>query len=116
MSQVIMIFLFPIAVYFYFFVECRDRPKYQKVFDDFGVNIKENSTLSNAEKKEHYIQMLTQNGYTITQNTKTQVVGEKKILSMSLLAMGIGAYFVGAFVYLGYYFWIQKPHVVVYEI
>ena len=116
MSQVIMMFLFPIGLYFYFFVERRDRPKYQKIFDDFGVKVRENSTLSDAEKKEQYIQMLKQNGYKITNTTETQVEGEKKILSMSLLAMSIGAYYVGVFVYLGYYFWVQKPHVVVYEV
>ena len=116
MSQVIMMFLFPIGLYFYFFVERRDRPKYQKVFDDFGAQIEADSTLTDAQEKEQYIQMLKQNGYKITQNTSTQVRGEKKILSMSLLAMSIGAYYVGVFVYLGYYFWVQKPHVVVYEI
>ena len=116
MSQVIMIFLFPIGLYFYFFVERRDIPKYQKIFDDFGAKVKNDSTLSDTQKKEQYIQMLKQNGYKITQTTRSQVRGEKKILSMSLLAMSIGAYYVGVFVYLGYYFWVQKPHIVVYKI
>ena len=116
MSQVIMMFLFPIGLYFYFFVERRERPKYQKIFDDFGVKIKNDSTLKDTEKREKYIEMLKQNGYKITENTSTQVVGEKKILSMSLLAMSIGVYYVGVFVYLGYHYWVQKPHVVVYEI
>ncbi|MBA1421590.1 MAG: hypothetical protein FAF03_12370 [Epsilonproteobacteria bacterium] len=116
MSQVIMMFLFPIGLYFYFFVERRDRLKYQKVFDDFGTKIETDNILSDTEKKEQYIQMLKQNGYKITQSTSTQVRGEKKILSMSLLAMSIGAYYVGVFVYLGYYFWVQKPHVVQYRV
>ena len=116
MSQVIMIFLFPIGLYFYFFVERRDRPKYQKIFDDFGAKVGADDRLSDTEKKEQYIQMLKQNGYKITKNTRNEVRGEKKILSMSLLAMSIGVYYVGVFVYLGYYFWVQKPHVVVYEI
>ncbi len=116
MSQVIMMFLFPIGLYFYFFVEKRDRPKYQKIFDDFGVKVKHDSKLSDTQKKEQYTQMLEKNGYKITQNTSTQVRAEKKILSMSLLAMSIGAYYVGVFVYLGYYFWVQKPHVVMYVV
>ena len=62
MSQVIMMFLLPIGIYFYFFVERRDRPKYQKIFDDFGVKIKEDSTLNDTEKKEQYIEMLKHNG------------------------------------------------------
>jgi len=94
MSQVIIMLLFPIGLYFYFFVERRERPKYQKVFDDFGAKIGADNTLSATQKKEQYAQMLKQNGYKITQNRSTQVRGEKKILSMSLLAMSVGAYYV----------------------
>jgi len=50
MSQVIMMFLFPIGLYFYFFVERRDRPKYQKIFDDFGESIQKDSRLTDAQK------------------------------------------------------------------
>jgi len=116
MSQVIMMFLFPIGLYFYFFVERRDRPKYQKIFDDFGESVQKNSTLTDAQKIEKYNAMLRQNGYTIVESSKNKVRAEKRILSMSLLAMSIGAYYVGAFVYLAYYFWVQKPHVVEYEV
>jgi len=116
MSQVIMMFLFPIGLYFYFFVERRDRPKYQKIFDDFGESIKNDSTLTHTQKIEKYNAMLRQNGYTIVESTQKNVRAEKHILSMSLLAMSIGAYYVGAFVYLAYYFWVQKPHVVEYEV
>ncbi|HHD79138.1 MAG TPA: hypothetical protein ENK98_05840 [Epsilonproteobacteria bacterium] len=114
MSQVIMMFLFPIGLYFYFFVERRDKPKYQKIFDDFGEKIKQDSALNNEEKREQYTQMLHQNGYTVTESSQTKVRGEKRILSMSLLAMSIGAYYVGVLVYLAYYFWVQKPNVVEY--
>jgi len=116
MSQVIMMFLFPIGLYFYFFVERKDKPKYQKIFDDFGEKIEQDSALNTKDKLEQYTQMLRQNGYTITESTQTKVRGKKRILSMSLLAMSIGAYYVGVFVYLAYYFWVQKPHVVEYEI
>jgi hypothetical protein len=111
-----MIFLFPIGLYFYFFVERKDRPKYQKVFDDFGDTIKYDARLDKNDKLEQYEEMLHQNGYTIVERNSQHVRGEKKILSMSLLAMSIGAYYVGVFIYLAYYFWIQKPHVVVYEV
>ena len=116
MSQVIMIFLFPIGLYFYFFVEKKDKPKYQKVFDDFRSKIKNANNLNNEEKMKQYEDMLRQNGYTIVDATRTSVRGEKRILSMSLLAMSIGVYYVGIFAYLAYYFWMQKPHVVVYEV
>ena len=51
MTQVIMMFFFPIGIYFYFFVEKKNRPKYQKTFDDFQIDIKNNSTLNDEEKK-----------------------------------------------------------------
>ena len=116
MSQVIMMFLFPIGLYFYFFVERKDKPKYQKVFDDFQEKIQNDDSLSSEEKMRKYEDMLRQNGYTIVDTTRTSIKGEKRILGMSLLAMSIGAYYVGVFVYLAYYFWMQKPHVVEYEI
>ena len=116
MSQVIMMFLFPIALYFYFVVERKDKPKYQKVFDDFSVKIQNDNRLTDKEKITQYKQMLQQNGYEITEVSSSKVKGEKRILSMSLFAMGIGVYFVGVLVYLAYYFWVQKPHVVEYEV
>jgi len=116
MSQLIMMFLFPIGLYFYLVHERKYRPEYQKVFDDFGAKISADSTLSDAQKKERYIQMLKHNGYTIAASTETKVKGEKRVLSMSLLAMGVGAYFVGTLVCLAYFFWVQKPHVVEYEV
>ena len=116
MSQVIMIFLFPIGLYFYFFVERKERPKYQKVFDDFQEKIQNDVNLNYEEKMRQYEDMLRKNGYTIIDATRTSIKGEKRILSMSLLAMSIGAYYVGVFVYLAYYFWIQKPHVVEFKV
>jgi len=116
MSQVIMMFLFPIGLYFYFFVERKDKPKYQKVFDDFQEKIKNDISLNREEKMQQYENMLRQNGYKIVDATRTSIKGERRILSMSLLAMSIGAYYVGAFVYLAYYFWMQKPHVVEFRV
>ncbi|HFQ62365.1 MAG TPA: hypothetical protein ENK39_08750 [Epsilonproteobacteria bacterium] len=116
MSQLIMLFLFPIGLYFYFFVERKEKFKYQKVFDDFQIKIKDNIALNNEQKMQQYEEMLRHNGYNITSSTRTRIQGEKRIFYASLLAMGLGLYFVGALVYLAYYFWIQKPHVVVYEI
>ena len=94
MSQVIMIFLFPIGLYFYFFVEKKERVKNQKIFDDFKESIKSNTKLSSSENKVH---------------------GEKKLFSMSLLAMGAGLYMVGMVFYLLYYYLVQKPHIVEYR-
>ena len=116
MSQVIMLLLFPIGFYFYFFVERKQQPKYQKVFDDFQIKIQDDIVLSNEEKMKKFEDMLRHNGYIITESTRTSIKGEKRIFYASLLAMGLGLYFVGVLVYLIYYFWIQNPHVVLYEV
>lgn len=116
MTQVIMMFLFPIGLYFYFVVESKQKIAYQKVFDDFQEQIKKDNSLTEHEKIHLYEEMLKKNGYTIVEHTQQRVKGEKKIFSMSLFAMSIGVYYVGMFFYLAYYYWIQKPHVVVYEI
>lgn len=116
MTQLIMLLFFPIGLYFYFFVEKKNRPKYQKVFDDFQIEIENDSRLESEERKNLYKDMLVQNRYKITRLSKTVVIGEKRIFSMSLFIMSLGVLYVGAILYLAYYFWIQKPHVVEYEV
>ena len=91
-------------------------PSYQKVFDDFQVSMLKETHLNDAEKLEQFTHMLQQNDYAIVEHTKSTVKGEKHIFYMSLLAMGLGIYFVGALIYLIYYFLIQKPHVVEYKV
>ena len=116
MSQVIMILLFPIGLYFYFFVEKKARPAYDKVFTDFEEEVQSDSKLSQSEKLQRYKEMLLKNDYSITKTTATSVTGEKKIFSMSLFGMSVGAYYVGAIVYLLYFFYIQKPHIILFDI
>ncbi len=116
MSQVIMLLLFPIGLYFYIVVESKQKIAYQKVFDDFQKQIKNDNSLTQHEKRHLCEEMLKKNGYTIVEHTEQRVKGEKKIFSMSLFAMSVGVYYVGMFFYLAYYYWVQKPHVVVYEV
>ena len=116
MSQVIMLLLFPIGLYFYFVVESKQKIAYQKVFDDFQEQIKNDDLLTQHEKLHLCEEMLKKNGYEIVELTEQYVKGEKRILSMSLFAMSVGVYYVGMFFYLAYYYWLQKPHVVKYEI
>jgi hypothetical protein len=75
-------FLFPIGLYTYFFIEKKTKKEYQEVFDNF------------------FEQMLLQNEYEITSISK----------SLEFIFMGLGLYIVGLFFYLAYYFWFQKPH------
>jgi len=114
MSQVIMLLLFPIGLYFYI-QERKARPAYEKVFSDFNKDTKDNDELSHKEKIQKYKDMLRKNEYKIIETTDTGVTGEKKIFSTSLFAMGVGVYFVGAIIYLSYFYYIQSPHRVVFD-
>jgi len=115
MSQVIMILLFPIGLYFYFFKERKARPAYEKIFSDFNNDIRDDNALSQSDKIQRYKDMLRKNDYKIIETTETSVTGEKKIFSMSLFAMSVGLYYVGAVVYLLYFYTIQNPHRVVFD-
>ena len=116
MSQVIMLLIFPIGLYFYLFVEKKEKPKYQKIFDDFQEKIAQSNKLSNEEKIEQFQEMLVQNGYVLRETNSNEVVGEKRILSMSLLAMSLGVFYVGILIYLVYFYYFQKPHRVTYRL
>ena len=110
MTTLLMMLLFPIGIYTYFFIERKTKREYQKVFDDFQLSTLSNSELSNKEKIILFEQMLLQNEYKIVEVTGSTVVGEKKVLSMAFIFMGLGLYIVGLFFYLAYFFWFQEPH------
>ena len=116
MSQVIMLLLFPIGFYFYFFKERPSRPAYNKVFTDFEIKIQDNTTLSDIDKRQQYKKMLLKNEYKIINTTPNCIVGEKRIFSMSLFAMSVGFYYVGAIIYLLYFYYFQVPHKVIYRL
>ena len=116
MTQVLMMLLLPIGLYTYFFVERKNKRLYQHTFDDFAQKISRDTNLSDEEKMQQYKAMLLTNGYTIIKNTKTSIVGERKILSLGLMMIGTGFYLVGLFLYILYYYTMQKPHIVKYEI
>ena len=109
MTTIIMLLLLPIGLYSYFFIEKKDRKKYQAVFDDFEKKTNQR-TISNEQKLEMFEQMLEKNGYEIVEHNKQEVIGEKKVLSMSLMMMGVGFYILGLFLYLLYFYLFQKPH------
>ena len=105
-----MLFLFPIGLYTYFVIERKTKKEYQKVFDGFQFKTSSNSKLTDKEKINLFEQMLLQNEYEVTELNTSSVVGEKKVLSLAFIFMGLGLYIVGLFFYLAYYFWFQKPH------
>ena len=108
MSQVIFLLLFPIGLYFYFFQERPNRERYTKVFTDFEASIQNNDTLLDAEKVQLFKDMLLKNNYKIIEATPITVTGETRIFSMSLFAMGLGVFYIGAAIYVLYYYF-QKP-------
>ena len=110
MTTIIMLFLFPIGLYTYFVVEKKTKKEYQKVFDNFQESTSLSTKYTHEEKLNRFEQMLEQNGYEVVSVSKNRVVGEKKVLSMGLILIGLGVYMVGLFFYLAYYFWFQKPH------
>lgn len=116
MTQVLMMLLLPIGLYTYFFVERKNKRLYQHTFDDFAQKISTNKNLSDEEKMQRYKAMLITNGYTIVEDTKKSIVGERKILSLGLMMIGAGLYLVGLLVYILYYYTMQKPHIVKYQI
>ena len=111
-----MLFLFPIGLYTYFVIEKRTKKEYQAIFDNFQSEISDNTNYTDAQKIERFEQMLLQNGYEIKALSSTTVRGEKKILSLAFIFMGLGLYIVGLFFYLGYFFWFQKPHRVEFKV
>ena len=110
MTTILMMFLFPIGLYTYFVIEKKTKKEYQLVFDNFQKKTASSSKMTDEEKVHLFEQMLLQNGYTIVSMNGSTVVGEKKVLSMAFIMIGLGIYIIGLFFYLAYFFWFQKPH------
>lgn len=116
MTTLLMMLLFPIGLYTYFVIEKRTKKEYQAVFDNFQQSTLANEKLTNEEKLNLFEQMLLGNGYEIKERNEKKVVGDKKVLSMAFIFMGLGIYFVGLFFYLAYFFGFQKPHRVTFKV
>jgi len=114
MTQVIMLLLFPIGLYFYI-QERKARPMYEKTFTDFESKLRADTQLTKEGRKEQYKVMLLKNEYKLKED-HSLVIGEKKIFSMSLFAMSLGLFYVGAVIYLLYFYYIQSPHRIVFDI
>ena len=116
MSLAVLVwFAIPIGIYTLIF-ERKSKKKYNALFDDFYQKTINNPKLSQEEKHAHMVELLTRNGYELQEETPHKVVGEKKILSLGWIILGIGFLYVGVIFYLGYYYLMQKPHRLVYEV
>ena len=99
-----------IGFYFFFIIGRKTFSEYRKVFVDFEKKIQADTELDTREKQEIYKAMLHKNNYTVVENNPTKVVGERKIFDLALMALGLGAFYVGGLIYIVYYLYFQKPH------
>ena len=116
MTTILMLLMFPIGLYVYYGVEKKDNRAYRAVFNNFHMDTVKNMNLTNNEKIIQFEEMLKKNGYKIVEVTTKKVVAEKKVLSMGLMMIGVGIYFIGLLVYLLYYFYLQKPNKIVFAL
>lgn len=114
MNTLIMLFAFPLGIYL-LLGEKKARTKYQAVFNDFYQEMK-TKEYPKKQRMNLYEEMLIGNHYIITNKNQDAVVGEKKIFSIGWLFIGIGTLYVGLLVYIVYYLYFQKPHVVRFSI
>ncbi len=108
MSTILLMLLLPIGALFYRY-EIKNRGKYQAIFDDYIQKVDKSSTLTDEEKLGQVRKLFLANRYEVTFSSQDEIVGERKILSMGLLMMGL-------FIYVFYFFFFQKPHKIAYKI
>ncbi len=111
MNTLIMIFALPIGIYI-LFQEKKAMKKYQAIFDDFFLKVKQDKVMNKREKIELLEDMLYSNRYDIVDKRENSVEGEKKLFSVGWMFVGIGTFYIGLVIYIIYYFYFQKPHVV----
>ena len=103
-----MLLMFPIGAIMYY-NERKDRDKYLAVFSDFMQKVDASRDFNNAQKIEKIRELFLANRYEVVYRDEKEIVGERKILSMGLLMMGL-------FFYVFYFFFMQKPHRIQYNI
>jgi len=108
-------FAIPIGIYT-LIAERKSKQKYNALFEDFYQKTINNQKLSQKEKHGLMVQLLERNGYELIEEHSHLVVGEKKILSLGWIILGIGFVYIGVLFYLIYYYFIQKPHHLRYEV
>jgi hypothetical protein len=109
MTLVITFFAIPIGILL-LLNERRTAHIYQGIFDDFLEEVKADERLDDVEKLHKLRSMLEHNHYHITSRSSNQIEAEKKLFSMGLLSIGTGFMYIGAAVYIFYYYKVQKPH------
>jgi len=116
MSLAVLVwFAIPIGIYTILF-ERKSKKKYDALFENFYQKTINNKNLSQKEKHTLMLQLLHKNGYKLVEENPNRMTGEKKILSLGWIILGIGFIYIGVMFYLIYYYFIQKPHRLNYEV
>ncbi len=115
MTTIIMLISLPIGIYILFY-EKQQMQKYQAVFDNFYDKLIDDNSLFKEEKLKLLQDMLYKNYYDVIQMQENSIKAEKKIFSVGWLFVGIGTFYIGLIVYIIYYFYFQKPHVLEFKV
>lgn len=109
----VLVFLitFVVGVVMLYF-ELKQKKINSKKISDFISDIKDDQSLSNKEKGEKLVNLLSLNGYKVVRATKDRVKAIKKDISFALILISFGVFGVGVLFYLGYYYFIQKERVI----
>ena len=116
MSLAVLIwFAIPIGIYTIIF-ELKSKKKYNALFENFYQKSIHNPKLSQKEKHNLMVKLLQKNGYEIIKEDSNLVVGEKRVLSLGWIILGIGFLYIGVIFYIAYYYFFQKPHRLIYKV
>lgn len=96
------------------YFEIKQRRVNTQLLSNYISDIKDNKSLNHDEKSDKLVDLLTANGFKVIHRDETKVQAMRKDKSVALILIGFGFFGVGAVIYLGYYFFIQKPRM--YEI
>ena len=108
MTTIIMLFILPLGIVFYFF-DKKTKKINKKIFDEYVLKIQA-SELTQKEKLDIIDEMYYKNGYKTVQKTDNMLVVEKKHFNLGVLFIffGLLSYF-GLPLYYIYYRFILKP-------
>ncbi len=111
MTVVITLLSIPIGLILIYF-EYKARPRYQAIFDDFFDEVRSDGRLHKRQKMQKVRDMLHLNAYEITAIDEQSITAKKKLFSMGWLTLSVGFAYIGAMIYILYFFFFHKPHTV----
>lgn len=115
MTLVITFFSIPIGILL-LINERKNFHKYEAIFSDFLLVVQSDDRLDDKAKLARLRAMLEHNHYHILWISESEIAAEKKLFSPGWLSIGIGAAYLGALIYMFYYFKFQRPHLVTFTI